>query len=323
MEKLLEVENLKIMAKDKKQTVTIVDNISFNICKGQTLGIIGESGCGKSMTALSIMSLLRKNVYLEDSRIIFKGQNLATMDKKKLRSLCGKDIGMVFQEPMTALNPLFTIGRQLSEAIMLHMKLSKKQANKRSIELLDEVGIKNPESVLKSYPHQFSGGMLQRVVIAIAISCNPSLLIADEPTTALDVVIQAQILSLLKDLIKERNMAMLLISHDFGVISQMADRTLVMYSGEIIEEDFIENIIDRPRHPYTEKLLLAAKELSEGSRELSTVKGAVPRPEQVIVGCKFKDRCEDILKPCSHERPPMFYLNEDHKRVKCWKYNTC
>lgn len=323
MEKLLEIENLKIVAKDKKQKITIVDNISFDICRGQTLGIIGESGCGKSMTALSIMSLLRKNIYLEDSRILFKGENLALMDKKELRSLCGKDIAMVFQEPMTALNPLLTIGRQLSEAIILHMKLSKKKAYERSIELLDEVGIKNPQSVLKSYPHQFSGGMLQRVVIAIAISCNPSLLIADEPTTALDVVIQAQILRLMRRLIKERNMAMLLISHDFGVISQMTDRALVMYSGEIVEEDVIENIINSPKHPYTKKLLLAARELSEGSKELSVVKGSVPRPEQQIVGCKFKDRCEEGLKVCSKERPPMFYLGENQMRVKCWKYKTC
>lgn len=322
MKDLLKVENLIIQAKEKSENVTIVDNISFDLKPGQTLGVVGESGCGKSITALSIMGLLRKKLSITNGTVLFEDKDLASMNKDQLRGVCGKDIGMIFQEPMTALNPLFTIGRQLAEPLRLHLKLSKDEAHKRSIALLKEVGIKDAENVLHCYPHQFSGGMRQRVLIAIAISCNPSLLIADEPTTALDVIIQAQILKILKKLIKERNMSLLLISHDLGVISQISERVIVMYSGEIVEEDTIENLIDRPQHPYTKKLLAAAQEMSNGCGKLTVVKGSVPRPEEVIEGCKFAARCQQRRSICGTARPPFNVRINDRARVKCWKYDT-
>lgn len=320
MNELLKVENLKICANEKNSNVTIVDNISFDLRQGETLGIVGESGCGKSITALSIMGLLKKKLHISKGKILFNDNDIASMDKNELRKLCGKDIGMIFQEPMTALNPLFTIGRQLAEPLLIHMNLTKEEAYKRSIELLAEVGIKNPQKVMKSYPHQFSGGMRQRVLIAIAISCNPSLLIADEPTTALDVIIQAQILKILRRMIKERNMSLLLISHDFGVISQMAERVAVMYSGEIVEEGKIENIIKRPNHPYTKELLGAAKEMSNGCEVLTVVKGSVPRPEHIIEGCRFAERCRNRKPICDEKRPPYIAVPDDSAKVKCWNF---
>jgi len=321
MKELLKVEELTIQANEKFQNVTIVDQVSFTLEPGKTLGVVGESGCGKSITALSIMGLLKKKLEISSGNILFQDKELSTMNKDTLRNICGKDIGMIFQEPMTALNPMFTIGRQLSEPLRIHLNMSKSDAYKRSIELLKEVGIKDAETVLNCYPHQFSGGMRQRVLIAIAISCNPSLLIADEPTTALDVIIQAQILKLLKRLIVERNMSLLLISHDLGVISQIAERVIVMYSGEIVEEDTIENIIGKPQHPYTKKLLAAAQEMSAGFGMLTVVKGSVPRPEEIIKGCKFAERCEQKSAICDARRPPFNMALNGCGRVKCWLYN--
>lgn len=319
---LLRVEDLEIKAKESLRNVTIVDHISFNLKSGETLGIVGESGCGKSVTALSILGLLRKNLSITEGRIIFEDKILSAMTEEELRTICGKDIGMVFQEPMTALNPLFTIGRQLAEPLKIHLKLSKAEAHKKSIKLLKDVGINNAENVLKCYPHQFSGGMRQRVLIAIAISCNPLLLIADEPTTALDVTIQVQILKIIKKLSKEKNMSLLLISHDLGVISQMSEYVVVMYSGEIVEEDTIENIINNPQHPYTKKLLSSARELTDSKDVLSVVKGSVPRPGETIIGCKYAARCEECKLICINESPPMTLKLQGNGRVKCWKYCT-
>lgn len=318
MEDLLKIKNLKIEVKSKEKDITIVEEISLNIKKGETLGVVGESGCGKSVTALSIVGLLGNKLRI-GGRIFFEEKELTAMNKRQLRRLCGKEIGVVFQEPMTALNPMFKIGRQLSEPLRLHLKLSKKEAYQRSIELLREVGIKDEESVLNCYPHQFSGGMRQRVLIAIAISCNPKLLIADEPTTALDVITQAQILSLLKSLIKKRNMSLLLISHDLGVISQMSERVAVMYAGEIVEEDTLANLLKSPGHPYTEKLLSAAREISSQCDQLPVVRGSVPRPEELIQGCKFSKRCEAAKSICYEVRPSFESLKTVSRRVKCWK----
>lgn len=318
MKDLLRIENLKIDANSKDKEITIVEELSLAIERGKTLGVVGESGCGKSVTALSIVGLLGKKLSIS-GRIYFEDKELTAMKSTELRRLCGKEIGVVFQEPMTALNPMFKIGQQLSEPLRLHLKLSKREAYKRSIELLEEVGIKDAKSVMNCYPHQFSGGMRQRVLIAIAISCNPKLLIADEPTTALDVITQAQILRLLKGLIQKRNMSLLLISHDLGVIAQMSERVAVMYAGEIVEEDRIENLLESPGHPYTEKLLSAARELSSECDQLPIVKGSVPRPEEFIKGCKFSKRCGDAKAICNELRPSFESWNALNGRVKCWK----
>lgn len=303
MNKLLDVESLKIVAKEKRKSVTIVDNISFHVNEKETLGIVGESGCGKSMTAMALLRLLKKNQEISQGKILFKNKDLASMSYSDVRKICGKDIGVIFQEPMTALNPFYTVGRQLREPLIQHMKMSKKEANKRSVELLEEVGIKNPEEVITCYPHQISGGMKQRVMIAIAISCNPSLLIADEPTTALDVIIQVKILRLMKKLIREREMSLLLISHDFGVIAQMSDRVAVMYSGELVECASTDEIIESPKHPYTKALLGAAREISSDKERLTIVEGSVPRPGEFIKGCKFMNRCSMKTDICEGSRP--------------------
>ena len=317
MREVLKVEALRINAIDKRETVTIIDDISFKLEQGETLGIVGESGCGKSITALGIIGLLKKNQVIDHGSILFKGKELTSMSKGDLRNICGKEIGMIFQEPMTALNPFFSIGRQLREPLILHMNMTKSQASKRSIELLEEVGIKNAETVLKSYPHQFSGGMRQRVLIAIAISCNPSLLIADEPTTALDVIIQAQILRILKRLIKNRNMSLLLISHDFGVISQMSKKIGIMYAGELVEEGRVEDMMTIPNHPYTKALLSAAKEMNSSSKTLTVLKGSVPRPGMIINGCRFADRCNIKTSICEKQKPKMIEITPS-TWVRCW-----
>lgn len=321
MRDLLTLDGLEIQAKESFGNVTIVKNISFSLKPGQTLGIVGESGCGKSITALSILGLLRKKLKITNGKIVFNGKDLTAMTKEELREVCGKEIGMVFQEPMAALNPLFTIGRQLEEPLRIHLKLSKKDAHNKCIELLKDVGINDAENVLKCYPHEFSGGMRQRVLIAIAISCNPMLLIADEPTTALDVTIQVQILKIIKKLISEKNMSLLLISHDLGVISQMSEHVVVMYSGEIVEEDTVENIINNPQHPYTKKLLASAMELTNCCDSLSVVEGSVPRPEEVMEGCKFAPRCEKCKPICVKKRPPLATKLQGYGSVKCW--NNC
>ncbi len=319
MSEVLTIENLEIKAKGKNGTVTILDNIFLSLKPGQTLGIVGESGCGKSITALSILGLLNKHISITGGRISFRENVISTMKERELKKIRGREIGMIFQEPMTALNPLFSIGRQLAEPLRAHLKMSKREAYSQSIELLNDVGIKEAEKVLKCYPYELSGGMRQRVLIAIAISCKPLLLIADEPTTALDVTVQAQVLSIMKRLITEKSMSLLLISHDLGVISQMCERVIVMYSGEIVEEDTTENIINNPKHPYTKKLLLSAKELVEGRSNLTIVNGSVPRPEEIISGCKFSARCEESQSLCINKRPPIALKLNGSGRVRCWQ----
>lgn len=319
MKNLLSVDNLEIGISNKKELLKIVNGVSFDLNYGETLGIVGESGCGKSVTALSIMGLLGREIGILNGTINFESKEISSYKDSDLRKLCGKSMGMIFQEPMTALNPMFTIGKQLSDAQILHLGIKKKEAYDNSEKLLKSVGIDNAKEVLKSYPHEFSGGMRQRVLIAMAISCNPSLVIADEPTTALDVVIQGQILKIIKTLVEEKNMSLLLISHDLSVIAHMTKRVIVMYAGEVVEEDRTENIIYNPKHPYTKALVESAFELRSDSQDhLNVVSGTVPRPEEKIIGCKFAKRCKYCMDICNKKKPSLKEKISHNGKVRCW-----
>ena len=320
MSKILDVKNLTVKVNSEKKELKIIDDISLSLNSGETVGIIGESGCGKSITALSILRLLEPNIKITDGIIEIENTNVRKLSAKELRKICGKKVGMVFQEPMTALNPVFNIEQQMLAPMKTHLKISKHELHNRCIKLLQQVGIKEPEAVLKSYPHQLSGGMRQRIVIAMAISCSPSLLIADEPTTALDVTLQLQILRIIKNLVQQNKMSLLIISHDIGVISTLAEEIIVMYAGEIIEQDSKENILKNAQHPYSEKLITTALELQNGSKQLTIVEGSVPRPYENIVGCKFAPRCEFCTEKCLNEKPPVIQKSNGIGKVKCWKY---
>lgn len=315
---LLRIEHLSVVATDQKQTTELVSDVSLTVQDGETMGVIGESGCGKSITAMSILKLTEPNVYINKGRIDWRKISLSGLSEKRLRKICGKEIGMVFQEPMTCLNPFFTIKQQLSAPIKLHLGLNKTDIHKRCIRLMQDAGIKNPEKTLKSYPHELSGGMCQRVAIAIAISCDPKLLIADEPTTALDVTIQAQILGIFKKLIHTNNMALLIISHDMGVIASLSENITVMYGGEVVEQDTRNNVISRASHPYTKNLINAAEELYDGADELNLVMGNVPRPEENIMGCKFAPRCTLCTEKCYSDHPPLTQKESGDGLVRCW-----
>ncbi|CAG35907.1 dipeptide/oligopeptide/nickel ABC transporter permease/ATP-binding protein [Desulfotalea psychrophila] len=320
MQDLLRIENLTVVAADEKHTTKIVSEISLAVRNGETMGIIGESGCGKSITAMSILKLTEPNIYIDKGHIDWGNICLSELSESSLRKICGKEIGMIFQEPMTSLNPVFTIKQQLSAPIRLHLGLSKTGIHQRCIRLMQDVGIKDPEKTLKSYPHELSGGMCQRVAIAIAISCDPQLLIADEPTTALDVTIQAQILGILKKLIHTNHMALLIISHDMGVIASLSENITVMYGGEIVEQDTRDNIIEQASHPYTKKLIGAAEELYDGTDELTLVRGNVPLPGDNIIGCKFAPRCTLSTQKCHTEHPPLTQKEDGAGTVRCWNY---
>jgi oligopeptide/dipeptide ABC transporter ATP-binding protein len=318
MQDLLKIENLSVVAADKKRTTEIVRDVSFAVQSGETMGIIGESGCGKSITAMSILKLTEPNIQIDKGHIYWGDICLSELSESRLRKICGKEIGMIFQEPMTSLNPVFTIKQQLSAPIRLHLNLSKTDIQQRCISLLQDVGIKDPENILKSYPHELSGGMCQRIAIAIAISCNPQLLIADEPTTALDVTIQAQILRIIKKLIHTNHMALLIISHDMGVIASLSENITVMYGGEIVEQDTRDNIIEHASHPYTKQLICAAEELYDGAAELTLVRGNVPRPGENLTGCKFAPRCALSTQRCHAEHPPLVRKEGSKGTVRCW-----
>ncbi|MHB1248891.1 MAG: ABC transporter ATP-binding protein [Polaromonas sp.] len=302
---LLEIENLSVKFPSQSGVMHAVDGVSLSLGEGEVLGIVGESGSGKSVTMMALMGLVAYPGQVRADTLRFAGHDLLTLSDRERNKLTGKDVAMIFQEPTTSLNPCFTIGFQLTEVLRLHLGLDRKAATRKAVELLDQVGIPAPQSRLKAYPHQLSGGMNQRVMIAMAISCNPRLLIADEPTTALDVTIQAQILDLLRSLQKERGMALVLITHNMGVVSEMAQRVAVMYAGQIMEEQDAHALFNAPQHPYTEALLSALPERSDGSARLATIPGMVPGLYDRPAGCLFSPRCAYATEHCGNERPPL------------------
>ena len=290
-----------------------VDGVSYHVFRGETLGVVGESGCGKSVTALSILRLISSPPgKIVSGEIIFQGQNLLDLPLDKMREIRGNHISMIFQEPMTSLNPVFAIGSQLSKVFILHQNLSKKAAKKRSIEMLEACEIPSPERIMREYPHQLSGGMRQRVMIAMALGCNPEVLIADEPTTALDVTIQAQILDLILRLKSEFGMAMILITHNLGIVAKAARRVVVMYAGEKVEEADVSSLFERPRHPYTIALMNSIPVRGRAEKFLEEIKGVVPTPYRSILGCKFADRCPEAMERCQRERPQLKETGKGH-----------
>jgi peptide/nickel transport system ATP-binding protein len=313
MGSVLSVKNLQTMFHTDAGDVVAVKDVSFDLNPGETLGIVGESGCGKSVTSLSVIRLLGKGGYISGGSVEFEDQDLAKIGEKDMRKIRGGQISMIFQEPMTSLNPLFTIGFQLEEAVRLHLRMGKKQARAYSVEMLQKVGIPRPESVIDEYPHELSGGMRQRVMIAMALSCKPKLLIADEPTTALDVTIQAQILELMKKLRKDSGTSIMLITHDLGVVAEMADRIIVMYAGQVVESADVFTLFDHPVHPYTIGLMnsIPTVELNDAQR-LEPIPGIVPSLYEQIRGCRFCNRCKYATERCRQEVPELTLGGEGH-----------
>lgn len=327
-EKLLEIKNLEVSFYTHVGEVKAIRGINFNVNPGETLGIVGESGSGKSVTMLSVMKLLQHPGKIKSGEIIFKGENLVPKNNKKMRKIRGREISIIFQDPMTSLNPVFTIGEQMIEVIIEHQNTSKKEATKIAINMLEVVGIPSPEERFYNYPHEMSGGMRQRAMIAMALSCQPDLLIADEPTTALDVTIQAQILSLMKDLNEKLDTAIILITHDLGVVADLCDRVIVMYGGLIMEVGGVKDIFYNPKHPYTQGLLKAVPNLDlDKDKRLYTIPGNPPDLLTPPIGCPYAERCEYAMKICFKYQPPYFSLKEGHV-ASCWKldegcpYNT-
>jgi oligopeptide/dipeptide ABC transporter ATP-binding protein len=318
---LLDIQNLSICFDTDEGTVRATQNISFQIRKGETLALVGESGCGKSVTALSILRLLQEPPARYDSgKIIFEGRDILRLHDSELQDIRGDQIGMIFQEPMTSLNPIFTIGDQIAEPLRRHKNLSVHQARKETLKLLQQVSIPAPEQRIDQYPHELSGGMKQRVGIAMAIACKPRLIIADEPTTALDVTIQAQIMQLLQDLKNEMGASLLLITHNLGIVAQHADRVAVMYAGKIIETAGVLELYDHPSHPYTKGLLNSLPKGKPGE-SLEPITGTVPHPAFLPTGCAFHPRCPEVLPQCKTSMPPSFDLNSGEKhQADCWLF---
>lgn len=322
-ETLLEVKDLETAFKIDGKYYNAVDRVSFNVKKRQILGIVGESGCGKSVMSLSVMRLLPKGIgEIKGGQIDFEGQDLAGKSEKDMLKLRGKDISMIFQEPMTSLNPVFTIGYQIEEVLFNHLSISKKEARLKSIALLKSVGISRPDKIVDEYPHQLSGGMRQRVMIAIAIALQPKLLIADEPTTALDVTVQAQILELLKEIQEVNEMSIILITHDLGVVAEMCDEVVVMYAGRIVERADVDTLFHNPKHPYTELLLGAIPKMDEEVETLSSIGGIVPSLKNMPeVGCRFANRCPKAMESCLQVTPALGEVEANHD-VACLLYET-
>jgi len=320
MSKLLEVKNLKTYFYTDDGVAKAVDDVSFSLEKGETLGIVGESGCGKSVTALSIMRLIPEPPgKIAGGEIYFKGKNVLNFSEKEMQGLRGNDIGMIFQEPMTSLNPVFTCGDQIEEAVILHQKLSKEQAKEKALEMLNLVGIPAPEQRYNEYPHQLSGGMRQRIMIAMALCCNPEILIADEPTTALDVTVQAQILELIKKLQTDLGMGVIIITHDLGVIAEVSDKVSVMYASKVAEFGTADQIFYNSKHPYTIGLLNSIPKLTgKGQGKLATIEGSVPAPTNYPKGCHFCTRCTFAIEKCWNEEPPRFEVEPGHLSA-CWR----
>lgn len=321
---LLDVTDLKTHFPTRAALVKAVDGVSFHVGEGELLALVGESGCGKSITALSIMRLVSEPGKIVGGSIKFKGEELTTAANERMRQIRGNDVAMIFQDPMTSLNPVFTVGEQIAEALRLHRGLDRKEAWAAAIEAMSEVSIPSPDRRANDYPHQLSGGMRQRIMIAMALACDPELLIADEPTTALDVTIQAQILELLDGLRKNRSLAVILITHDLGVVAEVADRVCVMYTGKIVEESGVNEIFERPKHPYTQGLLNSVPKLSVGEIEktlrLQTIEGTVPSPTALPDGCHFAPRCSFRMERCVHGEIPLYEL-EDGVLVRCVLYD--
>lgn len=316
MEYLLTVNHLKTEFKVDEGSFLAVDDISFSLKKGETLGIVGESGCGKSVTALSIMRLIQSPPgQIISGEILFEGKNILKLSESEMRSIRGNEIAMIFQEPMTSLNPVFTCGNQIAEAIALHnKKLSENEVKNRTIEMLRQVRIPEPEKRVDEYPHQLSGGMRQRIMIAMALSCNPKLLIADEPTTALDVTIQAQILELINELQKKFQAGMILITHDLGVVAETCDQVAVMYAGKIVEYSLVDDLFYHPSHPYTQGLLRSVPHFESKNRlaRLETIPGVVPSLFKLPKGCRFQDRCPFVMAKCREIEPELKKIDHDH-----------
>ncbi len=321
---LLNISGLQTYFYTDEGVSKAVDGVDYYVRKGETLGVVGESGCGKSVTALSVMRLIPQPPgKIIGGDIMFEDQSIITLSSQQMRKIRGNKISMIFQEPMTSLNPVFTIGNQISEAIQLHQGLSKKGALERSIEMLKLVGISSPEQRVKEYPHQLSGGMRQRAMIAMALSCNPSLLIADEPTTALDVTIQAQILDLMTSIKDEFNTAIILITHDLGVVAETVARVVVMYAGKIVEEADVYHIFENPLHPYTVGLLQSIPRIDLNAMKkerLQEISGVVPMPSQLPPGCLFHPRCSQVMDICRNELPELKPHQEKEHKVRCWLY---
>ena len=315
---LLEVRNLKTYFFTSRGLVKAIGGISFTLDQGETLALVGESGCGKSMTALSLLRLVPAPGRVVEGEILFDGEDLLRLPLEEMRRIRGNQMAMIFQEPMTALNPVFRVGEQIGEVLRLHKGLDARQAEAAAVELLERVGIPAPGQRVREYPHQLSGGMRQRVMIAMALACDPRLLIADEPTTALDVTIQAQIMDLLSELKRERNMATLLITHDLGVVAESTDRVAIMYAGLIVEYAPVKEIFANPTHPYTQGLLACIPRLGEKKGRLTPIEGLVPSAADLPPGCSFLERCPERFAPCATKMPPLLEIAPGHF-VRCWK----
>lgn len=319
MSVLLEVKNLKTYFYTDDGVAKAVDDVSFSIDKGETLGLVGESGCGKSVSALSIMRLIPDPPgKIAGGEIFFKGRDILKVPEKEMQDIRGNDIGMIFQEPMTSLNPVFTCGDQIEEAVILHQKLSKEEAKKKAIEMLNLVGIPAPEQRYNEYPHQLSGGMRQRIMIAMALCCNPEILIADEPTTALDVTVQAQILELINKLQRELGMGVIMITHDLGVIAEVSNKVAVMYASKVAEFGNVDQIFYNPKHPYTIGLLNSIPKLNKAKERLSTIEGSVPPPTHYPKGCHFCTRCTFAIQKCWEQEPQLQEVEKGHTAA-CWR----
>jgi oligopeptide/dipeptide ABC transporter ATP-binding protein len=323
MSHLLEVKNLQTHFQTRAGLVKAVDGVSFHVDRGELLGLVGESGCGKSITSLSVMRLIAPPGQIVGGEILFDGENLVAATDERMRGIRGNDIAMIFQDPMTSLNPVYTVGEQIAEALRLHRRLSRADAREAAVAAMKEVAIPDPARRVRDYPHQLSGGMRQRVMIAMALACEPELLIADEPTTALDVTIQAQILELLNELRHTRKLAVLLITHDLGVVAEVADRVAVMYTGKIVEEAPVAELFARPRHPYTEGLLHSVPKMPETgverAKRLNTIEGVVPKPTSLPAGCHFAPRCRYKEARCDMGEIPLYQIQED-VQARCVRY---
>jgi peptide/nickel transport system ATP-binding protein len=319
---LLKINHLKTKFSTEKGIVTAVDDVSFHVDAGEMVGVVGESGCGKSVTSESILKLLNKRTTAYEGEILYKGKNLLNSTEEEMRAIRGNEISMIFQDPMSSLNPVYTIGNQIVEAIMIHQKVNKKEAYARAIEMLRLTGIPSPEKRVHEYPHELSGGMRQRVMIALALACKPNLLIADEPTTALDVTIQSQILDLIQELRQELNMGVILITHDLGVVAEVCTRVIVMYLGQVIEEADVITLFKKPLHPYTKGLLKSVPQLDgDRSKKLNVIKGVVPSLQNVPTGCRFAPRCEFATNKCFEQAPELIELDHGQK-IRCWNYEA-